>query len=143
MFLYEKIRQEELGFRLPTYTEKAKKLNSQIQFHAFIFSCGSSKKTNRTLNEINHQSEYIVSDPLNINLLNTKIAAGEVLRLSLALIENKFYVLNQEEKLAAVLDYGFSYIIGSGNSIKQEIILEIKGMKRSVCNGIQLTAGEK
>ena len=75
--------------------------------------------------------------------MNTKIAAGEVLRLSLALIENKFYVLNQEEKLAAVLDYGFSYIIGSGNSINQEIILEIKGMKRSVCNGIQLTAGEK
>jgi hypothetical protein len=52
-------------------------------------------------------------------------------------------VLNQDEKVAAVLDYGFSYIIGSGNSIKQEINLEIKGLKQSVCQGIQLTAGEK
>ena len=52
-------------------------------------------------------------------------------------------MLNQDEKVAAVLDYGFSYIIGAGNSIKQEINLEIKGMKESVCHGIQLTAGEK
>jgi hypothetical protein len=41
MFLYEKIRQEELVFRVPTYSEKAKIFNSQLKFHAFIFSYAS------------------------------------------------------------------------------------------------------
>ena len=58
--------------------------------------------------------------------INSKLASAEVFLVNLTLKESKIYILNSDEDIVAVLDFGFAYVISNDNSNKEEILLQVK-----------------